>query len=225
MTTYYCLLISFYLMLVLPEYHCFTPFRLPSGTSLLQFKKLNSKSKDIEPTSPLQRYRKVFNSIKLIPLLYPSVLLIKSVANAASLNDYSLKGFQTKSGLKYFDLTAGVNGINPKYGQLVSFQYTSYYRPAGESRLEEFDSSYLSGDAFLHKHGSNRIIRGIDEALHSMNVGSKRRIIVPKSLGYVEIGLGPVPTTYSRYGAILPTTWFLQLVICTALAALSHSCS
>jgi FKBP-type peptidyl-prolyl cis-trans isomerase len=51
---------------------------------------------------------------------------------------------------------------------------------------------------FLHKHGNGRILRGIDEGLHTMHVGSKRRLIIPQSLGYNEFGLGPYPLEPSR---------------------------
>jgi len=109
-----------------------------------------------------------------------------------------LRGFQTKSGLKYFDMLEG-SGESPRYGDLVSFHYTSYYKPAPESTLDFIDSSYVSGKRpFLHKHGNGRVIRGIDEALHTMRVGGKRRIIVPRSIGYNEFGLGPLPEDGGR---------------------------
>ena len=68
-----------------------------------------------------------------------------------------------------------------------------------DSSLDFIDSSLVSGKKpFLHKHGNGRIIRGIDEALHTMKVGGKRRIIVPKSIGYTELGLGPLPEDGNR---------------------------
>ena len=106
------------------------------------------------------------------------------------------KGFQTKSGLKYFDFVEGKEGSSPKYGQLVSFHYTGYYRATPESRLDLFDATFspTSKQSFLHKHGNGRVIRGIDEALHTMRVGGKRRVIIPKNIGYERFGMGPVPT-------------------------------
>lgn len=108
------------------------------------------------------------------------------------------KGFQTKSGLKYFDFQEGLIGKTPRYGQLVSFQYTGYYRAGPDSPLEVFDSVFSSDRkntiSFLHKHGNGRIVRGIDEGLHTMKVGGKRRIVVPRAIGYTDFGTGPVPT-------------------------------
>ena len=108
------------------------------------------------------------------------------------------RGFQTKSGLKYFDFVEGDIGKSPRYGQLVSFQYTGYYRASADSPLEVFDSVFSSDRKnkmpFLHKHGNGRIVRGIDEGLHTMKVGGKRRVVVPRSIGYTDFGTGPVPT-------------------------------
>ena len=106
------------------------------------------------------------------------------------------KGFQTKSGLKYFDFVEGTTGKSPKYGQLVSFHYIGYYRATPQSKLDVFDSVFspASKESFLHKHGNGRVIRGIDEGLHTMKVGGKRRVIIPKNIGYDKFGMGPVPT-------------------------------
>lgn len=117
------------------------------------------------------------------------------------------KGFQTKSGLKYFDFGEGL-GKSPRYGQLVSFHYTGYYRATPDSSLEAFDTQFSTNkdESFLHKHGNGRLVRGLDEGLHTMKVGGKRRMIVPKEIGYTELGLGPVPSDPSqrrRLGGLL----------------------
>ena len=54
-----------------------------------------------------------------------------------------------------------------------------YYRPTG-GKLEIIDST---NEPFLHKHGNGRICRGVDEAIHTMNVGGRRRAIIPPNLG------------------------------------------
>lgn len=105
-----------------------------------------------------------------------------------------VRGFQTKSGLKYFEMAEGT-GTSPRYGQLVAFHYTGYYRATPGSPLDSFDTAFATGkgEVFLHKHGNGRLVRGLDEGLHTMKVGGKRRLVVPKSIGYTELGLGPVP--------------------------------
>jgi hypothetical protein len=135
-------------------------------------------------------------------------------AKSSSLNSMTnLVGYQTKSGLKFFDMIAGIPDTSPKYGQLVSFHYTAYFRPTGDGKLETVDSTYFINEPFLHKHGNGRLIKGIEEAIHTMNVGGRRRIIIPKSLGYNDIGLGPVPVDFLRYFFKIEIKYLLIYII------------
>lgn len=101
--------------------------------------------------------------------------------------------FKTPSGLKYIDLIPGT-GPTPQYGQLVTFQYTSYIKlpdttSKPNQKPQQFDSS-----TFVTKHGNGRLIPGLDEGLHTLKVGGTRRLLIPPKLGYVDIGLGPIPS-------------------------------
>lgn len=109
--------------------------------------------------------------------------------------------YTTRSGLKYIELEEG-NGPSPEYGQLCSVSYKAYVKLPDTStnknqKLQEYDSD----NAYLIKHGNGRMIPGLDEGLHTMKVGGKRRIIIPPKLGYVGPGvLGPLPETpWGRY--------------------------
>lgn len=107
-------------------------------------------------------------------------------------------GFQTKSGLRYFDFQVG-SGNSPRYGELITFHYSLFYQPRDlDESLELIDSTYDNKpiQPFLQKHGNGRIVRGLDEGMHTMKVGGKRRIIVPKSIGYTDFDLGPLPQKY-----------------------------
>ena len=144
---------------------------------------------------PIGQYsKKILSDASLRILTTVVITSFPSISHAIEIPPFPSRGFQTKSGLKYFDLSEG-DGASPRYGQLISFQYTGYFRPDPNSKLEIFDSSLLNygKEPFLHKHGNGRIIRGIDEGLHTMKVGGKRRLIIPKSLGFTEVGIGPVP--------------------------------
>ena len=45
----------------------------------------------------------------------------------------------------------------------------------------------------MTKHGNGLLIPGLDEGLHSMKVGGKRRLYIPPKLGFVGAGSGPIP--------------------------------
>lgn len=142
-----------------------------------------------------QSLRSAFKPLIALTLLVGSLQLDLPVdAKIPPIPPTPEKGFQTKSGLRYFDLEEG-KGVSPRFGQIVSFQYTILYQAAPESPLELIESTLTDSteNAFLHKHGNGRVIRGVDEALHTMKIGGKRRVYVPKNMGYVDVALGPVP--------------------------------
>lgn len=99
------------------------------------------------------------------------------------------KVFKTSSGLQYIELAEG-NSPTPRYGQLLSIKYTGYLKLPNKANKEKFDS-----DEFLVKHGNGRTIAGLDEGLHTMREGGKRRIIIPPKLGFTDSALGPVPVS------------------------------
>jgi hypothetical protein len=120
-------------------------------------------------------------------------------STASNVNGQSVTVFKTKSGLQYIDLVEGT-GVSPRYGNFVSISYKAYIKlpdiQGKPSNFEEFDSD----GAYLIKHGNGRTVPGLDEGLHTMKVGGKRRIIVPPKLGYVTGGLGPIPPgPYGRW--------------------------
>jgi hypothetical protein len=120
--------------------------------------------------------------------------------NNSNSAEEGVKLYTTKSGLKYIELRQG-SGPSPKYGNFVSISYKAYVKlpdgKASNSKLQEYDSD----NSYLIKHGNGRMIPGLDEGLHTMKVGGKRRIIIPPKLGYVGPGvLGPLPETpFGRY--------------------------
>jgi FKBP-type peptidyl-prolyl cis-trans isomerase len=106
-----------------------------------------------------------------------------------------LKVYQTPSGLKYIDLQEGRSGDNddttsgtPRYGQLLSISYQAYVTLPGKE-----PQRYDAVAAYVLKHGNGRLIAGLEEGLHTMRVGAKRRLLIPPKLGYVNPGLGPIP--------------------------------
>lgn len=117
-------------------------------------------------------------------------LIGSSIVLPASADDEeSFKVFKMPSGLQYIELVEGTKGESPRYGQLCSIKYTGYVK------LPDADKVKFDQSVFLVKHGNAKTIMGIDEGLHSMKVGGKRRLIIPPKLGFVDVGLGPVPVS------------------------------
>jgi peptidylprolyl isomerase len=93
----------------------------------------------------------------------------------------------TPSGLKYLDEVVGT-GVSPKPGQKVTVNYTGWFEDG-----TKFDSSYDQGGPIDFPIGVGQVIRGWDEALLTMKVGGKRRLVIPPDLGYGARGRGPIP--------------------------------
>lgn len=111
------------------------------------------------------------------------------------------KVYKTSSGLKYMELREGT-GVSPAYGQLCSLKYTAYVKlPATSKDTNPKPKEYDSSDGYLVKHGNGRTVLGLDEGLHTMRVGGRRRLILPPKLGYIESGqYGPIPASpFARY--------------------------
>jgi peptidylprolyl isomerase len=91
----------------------------------------------------------------------------------------------TASGLRITDLVIG-DGPEARSGQTVIVNY----RGTLESG-KEFDSSYGRGP-FSFPLGAGRVIKGWDEGVAGMQVGGKRKLVIPADLAYGERGAGGV---------------------------------
>lgn len=91
----------------------------------------------------------------------------------------------TESGLRITDLTVG-DGPEAQSGQTVVVNYRGTLENG-----REFDSSYGRGP-FSFPLGAGRVIRGWDEGVAGMQVGGKRRLVIPPDLAYGQRGAGGV---------------------------------
>ncbi|CAN0551777.1 unnamed protein product [Ectocarpus sp. 12 AP-2014] len=98
----------------------------------------------------------------------------------------------TKDGIKYFDFRVG-EGPSPRWGQDCIIRFTMYGRSTPDEKLIKIQSSDNNKETYLFKHGNGFQIKGMEEGMHSMRVGGKRRVIMPQSMGYSVQGLGPYP--------------------------------
>ncbi|NEO88565.1 MAG: FKBP-type peptidyl-prolyl cis-trans isomerase [Spirulina sp. SIO3F2] len=93
----------------------------------------------------------------------------------------------TDSGLQYVDLRVG-DGETPETGALIEVDY--------HGTLEDgtvFDSSYDRGEPLQFQIGVGQVIPGWDEGVGSMQVGGKRKLIIPSDLAYGPNQVGPIP--------------------------------
>ena len=89
-----------------------------------------------------------------------------------------------KRGLKYQDLVGG-EGEEAKNGKSVTVHYTGWLTDG-----TKFDSSFDAGRPFTFPLGRGRVIAGWDQGVKGMQVGGKRKLIIPSSLGYGARGAG-----------------------------------
>jgi peptidylprolyl isomerase len=90
----------------------------------------------------------------------------------------------TASGLQYVDLVQGT-GAQPRPGQTVIVHYTGWL-----TNGKKFDSSRDRGKPFPFQIGRKKVIAGWDEGVATMQVGGKRKLVIPPDLGYGPRGAG-----------------------------------
>jgi FKBP-type peptidyl-prolyl cis-trans isomerase len=93
----------------------------------------------------------------------------------------------TPTGLKYVDEVVGT-GDRARLGKTVSVHYTGTLTDG-----TKFDSSVDRGQPYEFRLGTDTIIQGWNEGIVGMQVGGKRKLIVPPSLGYGAQGKGKIP--------------------------------
>lgn len=139
--------------------------------------------------------------MKVIPTLLTTTLLL--IASACT-RDQPAPEAQAKAEappapiteLQRIDLhVAPGEGISQ--GQVAVVHYTGWlYDPgAPENKGKKFDSSRDRGQPLHFTIGAGKVIKGWDEGVQGMRVGSQRRLIIPAHLGYGERGTpgGPIP--------------------------------
>ena len=89
--------------------------------------------------------------------------------------------------LQVIDLQLG-DGKAAVKGALITTQYRGFLENG-----HEFDSSYRRGKPFQCVIGTGRVIKGWDQGLMGMQVGGKRKLLVPAHLAYGERQMGDIP--------------------------------
>lgn len=121
------------------------------------------------------------NRHKLLVIVAACILAIAAVAVS-----WGSPTMTTQSGLKVEMIKEGT-GPQPQPGQTVTVHYTGTLMSG-----RKFDSSRDRGQPFSFQLGRGQVIKGWDEGLALMKVGSRATLTIPPHLGYGERGAGGV---------------------------------
>ena len=108
-------------------------------------------------------------------------------------NDTPAATASAVSTLESTDLARGA-GAAVAAGQFAVVQYTGWlYEPsAPDHKGKEFDSSLKGGTPFRFQLGAGQVIKGWDQGVAGMQIGGKRRLVIPADLAYGDRGAGDV---------------------------------
>jgi FKBP-type peptidyl-prolyl cis-trans isomerase len=114
----------------------------------------------------------------------------KGINTVAGSNDgppeVNLPSAPMPNGMEFIDVQVGT-GDEAQSGKFVTVHYTGWLTDG-----KKFDSSRDKGRPFSFTLGGRDVIRGWDEGVVGMRVGSMRRLIIPANLGYGSRGAPPV---------------------------------
>lgn len=99
----------------------------------------------------------------------------------------------TATGLKYLILEEGT-GEQAAAGKKVDVQYYGML-PSGE----EFDNSFKRGQPYSFPLGQGQVIKGWDEGIALLKVGSKAVLFIPSELAYGSTPNGKIPANSELY--------------------------
>jgi FKBP-type peptidyl-prolyl cis-trans isomerase len=127
--------------------------------------------------------RKRFN-VKILVIVLIVAVAASAVAYVVARKSQAGNETTTESGLKYTDLKVG-DGASPRVDQTVTVHYIGWLENG-----KEFNNSRKLGRPAEFQMGTG-LIPGWNEALQTMKVGGKRKIILPPKLAYGPAGKPP----------------------------------
>lgn len=113
-------------------------------------------------------------------------------ASAAANESPAPTGTQTMP-MQKIDLQPGA-GVAIQSGQAAVVHYTGWLfdAAAAENKGAKFDSSVDRNQPFEFDVGAGMVIKGWDDGVVGMQVGGKRRLVIPPEMGYGARGAGGV---------------------------------
>ena len=147
----------------------------PKGSYPVNARPAQTKSQSNSKTS----------QVRIIAIGAVAVLAVAIAAYAITHRSRTGNEITTASGLKYTEIVEG-SGETPRAGQTVVVHYTGTLENG-----KKFDSSVDRGKPAEFRIGVGEVIKGWDEALMSMKVGGKRKLVIPAAIGYGARGRPP----------------------------------
>ncbi|MCA8832809.1 FKBP-type peptidyl-prolyl cis-trans isomerase [Hymenobacter pini] len=115
----------------------------------------------------------------MLPLLGRAQRTLTTTAIPATTDSLLSRAITTASGLRYAIRQPGTGPL-PQPGDRVTVHYTGLL--AADGRI--FDTSVQQGGPLKLKVGRGEVIKGFDEALLLLPVGSRVRVWIPAALAY-----------------------------------------
>ncbi len=114
------------------------------------------------------------------------ILIACSVCLSVPMTGMAAKVMKSASGVKV-EVTKEGTGPLPRPGQTVTVHYTGRL-----TNGKKFDSSRDRGEPISFRLGAGQVIKGWDEGIALLKVGSRAVLTIPPHLGYGAKGAGGV---------------------------------
>lgn len=121
------------------------------------------------------------------------MLFVQEAASKWMVERHKYGHTYTSSGLGIKVLSEG-DGPLPEAGKTVVVHYTGYLEDG-----TKFDSSVDRGQPFKFVLGQGQVIKGWDEGVAKLKVGSKAVLLIPPGIAYGEVRRGPIPPNSTLY--------------------------
>lgn len=103
-----------------------------------------------------------------------------------------IKASRTQSGL-YYVISKEGTGAKLKAGQRVAMKYLGTFLDGKRFDGNMDENFELKGSPFRFVLGAGQVIRGWDEGIQFMSVGSQGTLYLPSPLAYGPGSVGPIP--------------------------------